>query len=239
MDWILDFYNIRVVAQYLPEFGRGVLSTMGISLVALVLSLVLGIITALMSLSGRKVDVPLLHRIVGAVLRYISAGYVAAIRSTPLLVQIYLIYYALPALPLLGRRLTDLEGGILALGLNAGAFMSEIIRAGIESIERGQVEGAMSVGMTYVQRMRYIVLPQAFARVVPPLLGQTAVLIKDSSLVSFIAVFELFSAGVTLYSERLMPNEAYVTVAACYLVIYYFMFFFSNYAQRKLGGAYA
>ena len=228
MDWILDFYNFRVVAQYLPEFGRGVLSTMGISLVALVLSLVLGTITAIMSLSNR------------AVLRNISAGYIAAIRSTPLLVQIYLIYFALPALPLLDRRLTELEGGILALGLNARAFMSEIIRAGIESIERGQVEGAMSVGMTYVQRMRYIVLPQAFARVLPPLLGQTAVLIKDSSLVSFIGVFELIGAGLTVLSERLMANEAFLTVAACYLAIYYLMFLLSNYAQRKLGGgAYA
>lgn len=137
----------------------------------------------------------------------------------------------------MGRRLTELEGGILALGINAGAFMSEIIRAGIESIHRGQIEGAMSVGMTYPKRMRYIVLPQAFARVVPPLLGQTAVLIKDSSLVSFIGVFELFGAGLTILSERLMPNEAFLTVAACYLAIYYGMFFLSNYAQRKLGGA--
>jgi polar amino acid transport system permease protein len=115
--------------------------------------------------------------------------------------------------------------------------MSEIIRAGIESISRGQVEGAQSVGMTYLQRMRYVVLPQAFANVVPPLLGQTAVLIKDSSLVSFIGVFELFGAGLTVLSERLMPNEAFMTVAACYLVIYGVMLAFSNFAQRKLGGA--
>lgn len=225
MDWILDFYNYRVVAQFLPEFQRGIVATIGISLVALVMSLILGTVSALLSQSAYPV------------LRWISAGYIAAIRSTPLLVQIYLIYFALPALPILGRRLTELEGGILALGINAGAFMSEIIRAGIESIHRGQIEGAMSVGMTYPQRMRYIVLPQAFARVVPPLLGQTAVLIKDSSLVSFIGVFELFGAGLTILSERLMPNEAFLTVAACYLTIYYGMFFLSNYAQRKLGGA--
>ena len=225
MDWILDFYNYRVVAQFLPEFQKGIVATMGISLVALVLSLILGTGSAIMSQSAKSV------------LRRISGGYIAVIRSTPLLVQIYLIYFALPALPLLGRRLTELEGGILALGLNAGAFMSEIIRAGIESVHRNQVEGAMSVGMTYSQRMRYVVLPQAFARVIPPLLGQTAVLIKDSSLVSFIGVFELFGAGLTVLSERLMPNEAFLTVAVCYLAIYYGMFFLSNYAQRKLGGA--
>lgn len=225
MDWILDIYNYRVAVQFLAEFQRGILSTLGISLVALVLALILGTANALMSQAANRL------------LRSISAGYIAVIRSTPLLVQIYLIYFALPALPILDRRLTELEGGILALGFNAGAFMSEIIRAGIESIHRHQIEGAMSVGMSSLQRMRYVVLPQAFARVVPPLLGQTAVLIKDSSLVSFIGVFELFGAGLTLLSERLMPNEAFITVAAGYLVIYYGMFILSIYAQRKLGGA--
>ena len=226
-DWILDFYNWRVVIQYIPEFQRGLLSTAQVSAVALVIALVVGTASAIMTLSSNTW------------LRRISAGYIASIRATPLLIQIYIIYFAVPALPLLDRRLDELEGGILALGLNAGAFMSEIIRAGIESVETGQVEGAKSVGMTYVQRMRYIILPQGIARVLPPLLGQTAVLIKDSSLVSFIGVYELFGAGLTLLNERLMPNEAFLTVAMCYLVIYYFMFLLSNQVQRKLGGAYA
>jgi polar amino acid transport system permease protein len=154
-----------------------------------------------------------------------------------LLVQIYVIYFALPELPILDRRLNELEGGILALALNAGAYMCEIIRAGILSVSKGQVEGAMSVGMTYIQRMRHVVLPQAFARVIPPLLGQTAILVKDSSLVSFIGVFELFSAGVTVMAERLIPTEAFVTVALVYLVIYLVLLFTSNCAQRRLAGA--
>ncbi len=224
MDWILDFYNYRVAVQYLPEFARGVSATIWISLVSLVLSLAIGTVAAIMRMSAN----PILWRL--------AAGYVQAIRSTPLLIQIYVIYFSVPALTLLGRRLDEWEGGIIALGLNAGAYMSEIIRAGIESISRGQVEGAMSVGMTFVQRMRHVVLPQAFARVVPPLLGQTAVLIKDSSLVSFIGVYELFGAGLTVLSERLMPNEGFLTVAACYLAIYSVMLFFSNYAQRRLAG---
>ena len=225
MDWILDFYNYRVVAQYLPEFARGLGSTAWISLLALGISLSVGTIVAIMRMSTN----PLLWRI--------AAGYVQTIRSTPLLIQIYLIYFTLPALPLLDRRLDELEGGIIALGLNAGAYMSEIIRAGIESISRGQVEGAMSVGMSYLQRMRYVVLPQAFARVAPPLLGQTAVLIKDSSLVSFIGVFELFGAGLVILNERLMPNEGFLTVAVCYFAIYTIMLSVTDYAQRRLGGA--
>jgi ABC-type amino acid transport system permease subunit len=128
------------------------------------------------------------------------------------------------------------EGGIIALGLNAGAFMSEIIRAGIESVSKGQNEAAQSVGMTYLQRMRYVVLPQAFARVAPPLLGQTAVLIKDSSLVSFIGVFELFGAGLVILNERLMPNEGFITVAICYLAIYAIMLQVTVFAQGRLGG---
>ncbi len=225
MDWILDFYNWRVVIQFIPEFVDGISATIWISLISLVLSLVIGTAAAIMRMSAN----PVLWRI--------AAGYVQAIRSTPLLIQIYVIYFSLPALPLLDRRLDELEGGIIALGLNAGAYMSEIIRAGIESISKGQVEGAQSVGMTYLQRMRHVILPQAFANVLPPLLGQTAVLIKDSSLVSFIGVFELFGAGLTVLSERLMPNEAFLTVAAGYLVIYAVMLQISNYAQRKLGGA--
>ena len=225
MNWILDFYNYRVVVQYVPEFTRGMSATMWVSFVSLVLALVIGTAAAIMRMSPNQ----LLWRV--------AAGYVQAIRSTPLLIQIYVIYFALPELPLLDRRLTELEGGIIALGLNAGAYMSEIIRAGIESVSKGQVEGAQSVGMTYVQRMRYVVLPQAFANVLPPLLGQTAVLIKDSSLVSFIGVFELFGAGLTVLSERLMPNEAFLTVAVGYLLIYTFMLAVSGYAQRRLGGA--
>ncbi len=224
MDWILDFYNYRVVGQYLPEFARGLGATVWISLTALVISLSLGTIVAMMRMSAN----PVVWRL--------AAGYVQSIRSTPLLIQIYLIYFTVPALPLLGRRLDELEGGIIALGLNAGAYMSEIIRAGIESISRGQIEGAQSVGMTYLQRMRYVVLPQAFARVAPPLLGQTAVLIKDSSLVSFIGVFELFGAGLVVLNERLMPNEAFLTVAACYLMIYAVMVSVTGYTQRRLGG---
>lgn len=224
MDWIVDYYNWRVIAQFIPEFVDGISATLLISLISLILSLVIGTITAIMRISSNLV------------VWRIAAGYIQAIRSTPLLIQIYVIYFSLPALPIIDRRLDELEGGIIALGLNAGAYMSEIIRAGIESVSKGQVEAAQSVGMTYMQRMRYVVLPQAFAKVIPPLIGQTAVLIKDSSLVSFIGVFELFGAGLVVLSERLMPNEAFMTVAFCYLVIYAIMLQVANYAQKKLGG---
>ena len=224
MNFLLDIYNYRILAEYIPQFYEGLLTTLKISFVALFGSLAIGTVFACLRLTTN----PFLWRL--------AASYVQAIRSTPLLVQIYIIYFALPELPILDRRLNELEGGILALALNAGAYMSEIIRAGIQSVAKGQIEGAMSLGMTYIQRMRHVVLPQAFARVIPPLLGQTAVLIKDSSLVSFIGVFELFSAGVTVMTERLIPTEAFITVALVYLAIYLVLLFAANWAQRRLAG---
>src|SRR3546814_18984423 len=98
--------------------------------------------------------------------------------------------------------------------------MSEIVRVGIQSVPRGQIEGAKAVGMDFRQRLRYVVLPQAFANTLPPLLGQTAVLIKDTSLLSLTAVFELVAAGVLMTSESIVPNETFLTIAAGYLLIY-------------------
>ena len=224
MDWLIGFYNYRVVATYFPSFMQGLWVTFTVSAWALVIALSLGTIVALMNMSTRWW------------LRAPASAYIQAIRSTPLLIQLYLVYFALGVIPILDRRLDELEGGIIALGLNAGAFMSEIIRAGIESISRGQVEGAQSVGMSYLQRLRHIILPQAIARVTPPLIGQTAVMIKDSSMVSFIGVTELTAAGLILMSERLLPNEGFLTSAALYLTIYVIMLHLSNHAQRRLAG---
>ena len=224
MDWIIGFYNYRVVATYFPAFLAGLEVTLLVSAWSLVIALTVGTMVALMNISTRRW------------LNLLASAYIQAIRSTPLLIQVYLVYFAVGVIPLLDRRLTELEGGIIALALNAGAFMSEIIRAGIESISRGQVEGAQSVGMTYLQRMRHVILPQAIARVIPPLIGQTAVMIKDSSLVSFIGVTELTAAGLILMSERLLPNEGFLTSAALYLLIYIIMLHVSNYAQRRLSG---
>lgn len=224
MEWLLDVYNYRVVAEYASTFGFGLWRTVWISAFCLVVSLILGTGIALMRRSA--------SRLVG----YPATVYVEALRGTPLLVQIYIVYYSLPAIPLLGRRLSELEGGLLALSIHTAAYMAEIIRAGIDSVPQGQREGAMSVGMTRWQALRHVVLPQAFANVVPPVLGQTAILIKDSSLLSMIAVFELMSAGLRLMTDRYMPNEAFLTAAACYLVIYMVMLVVSNHVQGRLGG---
>lgn len=221
---LIEIFNYRVVFQYLPEFAAGIGTTVWVSAVTLIFGLIIGIIVAICGIS----NIPLL--------RWPTSLYIQSIRSTPLLVQIYVIYFGLPALPLLDRRLTEIEGGILALSLNAGAYLAEIIRAGIESIDRGQTEAAVASGLNFVQRMRYIILPQAIAKVVPPILGHAAVVMKDSSLLSLITVFELMSAGLRLMTDYIMPMEGFLTVAAGYLLIYAVMLVISNLVQKKLGG---
>src|SRR5690625_877228 len=195
MTWLLDYYNWRVVGQYIDQFAAGLWATMYISAIALVLSLVFGVLLAVLRMSKN----PLIWRPV--------AGYIQFIRATPLLVQIYLVYYALPELIPMALRWDELWLGIFALVVHTAPYMGEILRVGFESVPKGQVEGAKAVGMNGWQQFYYVTLPQGFVNTVPPLLGQTAVLIKDTSLLSLITVFELLMAGMLMNSQRIMPTE--------------------------------
>jgi len=224
MDYIASIYNFRVVGDYLPVFLEGIAATVWISLICLVLSLILG--TGLAGLRMSRY---------GFIWRP-AAAYIQFVRATPLLVQIYLVYYGLPMLFGSAAVMTEAVSGIIALTLHTTPYMGEIIRAGIQSVDKGQREAAMAVGMNRRQTLGHVVLPQAFANVVPTLLGQTAVLVKDTSLLSIIAVFEVMSSGLELMSERVMPNEAFLTTAVCYLLIYAVMLVISNVVQRRLGG---
>jgi polar amino acid transport system permease protein len=143
----------------------------------------------------------------------LSRGYVELIRNTPLLVQIFFIYFVLaPALGL-GRFFS----AILALSLFEGAYISEILRAGIQSIDRGQWEASYSCGLTPMQTYRHIILPQAVRRMLPPLTGQAVSLIKDSALVSTIAIYDLTMQGQAIVSETFLTFEIWFTIAVMYL----------------------
>ncbi len=222
MEFLSNYFNFRIVGQYTDVFIDGIIATLALAGICLVLSIFFGVFLAIMRMSSN----PLVWRS--------AAAYIQVIRATPLLIQIYLIYYGLPLL--IGNFFGEESTAIIALTIHSTPYMAEIIRAGILSIDRGQNEGAMSVGMNKLQSMFYIVLPQALANVVPPMLGQTAVLIKDTSLFSIIAVFELMGAGLRMYSETVIATESYVTTAVCYLMIYMMMLIFSNMIQKRLGG---
>ena len=216
---MLNNFNFRVILEYLPLFLDGLKYTFLISLVALVLALITGIIACACRISSFKF------------LKYPVIAYIEVIRSTPLLVQIYFLYFGLPTL---GIRVPEIQTGIIALMLNSGAYIAEIIRAGINSVDQGQIESGLSSGLNYVQRMRFIILPQALGVTVPPLLGQAIVLVKDTALLSLISVMELTRSGQTMTSERFMPSEAFLTVAFFYMCIYFCLKALADWSQRKL-----
>lgn len=227
MEYIASIFNYRIVLDSWGVFGAGIWTTLWISAVCLVLSLVLGTL-----LAGMRMARP-------AILWRPAAAYIQFIRATPLLVQIYLVYYGLPRLVGGTSILTEAVSGVIALTLHTTPYMAEIIRAGIESVDKGQHEAARALALPRFYRMRFVVLPQAFANVTPALLGQTAVLIKDTSLLSIIAVFELMGAGLQVMYQNVAPNEGLLTTAICYLVIYAVLLVFSNHVQSRLkGGVY-
>lgn len=216
---MLEGFNFRIIIEYLPLFLEGLKSTFLISLVSIFLAIITGIIACACRISG-----------IG-LLRYPAIFYIEVIRSTPLLVQIYFLYFGLPTL---GLRIPELQTGILALMLNSGAYIAEIVRAGISAVNPGHIEAGLASGLTYLQRMRYIILPQALGVTVPPLLGQSIVLVKDSALLSLISVMELTRCGQVFTSERFMPAEAFFTVAFFYMVIYFCLKLLADWSQKRL-----
>jgi polar amino acid transport system permease protein len=165
------------------------------------------------------------------ILRSIAGVYIESIRSTPLLAQLYFFYFGLPSM---GIMLPEWLTGVIALVLNSGAYYAEIIRAGIQAISFGQIEAGIASGLSYVQRMRYIILPQALGNTIRPMLGQAIILVKDSSLLSLISIMELTRAGQLLTSERFAPAEGFLTTAAFYLIIYYLLKAFSGWSEKRL-----
>ena len=205
---MLGGLNTRVMMEYLPEIWQGFLATLLLSGASFAGAMVLGVLACALSIQPLRW------------LRAPAVVYVDAIRATPLLAQLYFLYFGLPRM---GVVLPEMMIGIIALSLNSGAYMAEIIRSGILSIPRGQVEAGMSTGLGYVQRMRLIVLPQALRTTVSPLIGQAIVLVKDSSLLSLISVVELTRAGQRIAIDRFMPIEGLVATALGYLVLYYIL----------------
>lgn len=216
----------EILAPYADLFVKGTVMTVQLTLIALALGLLAGLLIGLLTAqaqSGYKKP-----------LRWLCMGYVAFFRGTPLFVQILLVHFAL--MPMLihpsdglllsgdaARELRQNYGaflsGVVALTLNAAAYISEIVRAGIQSISRGQVQAAQSLGMNEQQSMRLVVLPQALRRMVPPLVNEAITLLKDSSLVSAIGLAELAMAARTVAGAYSRYWEPYLAISLVYLVL--------------------
>lgn len=197
-------FQFRPVFQELPLLLSGALVTIHISILALFFSFIVGTIGALCRLSRfRWLSVP-------------AKWYVEFIRNTPLLVQLFFIYFGLSQINI---EVSNYTAGLIGLVVNNGAYLTEIVRAGIEAIHKGQLEAGLSLGLSFPQLMRYVVFPQAFRVIYPPLCNQFIGIILWSSLVSTIAVQELALRGKELVTETFRSFEVYTVVTLVYVVM--------------------
>ncbi|KHG43048.1 MULTISPECIES: ABC transporter permease subunit [Aphanizomenon] len=202
--------SLTVIWQSLPTLLTGVLVTLQLAFVSGLCGLTSGSLIGIIRLSHIKS------------LRFLARVYIDFFRGTPLLVQIFMIYFGLPAISQeLGFTfpLNRLLAGIIALSLNSAAYIAEIVRGGIQSIEIGQSEAAKSLGLNPVQIMRYVIFPQAFRRMIPPLGNEFISLLKDTSLVAVIGFEELFRKGQLIVAENYRAFEIYAAVAVIYLCL--------------------
>lgn len=217
--------NWKSAIDSIPILNKAALLTLELTAGAVAIGILIGLFMALARLSKTKI------------LSLGAIAYIDFFRGTPLLVQIYLVYFIIPKLLHWETIPDDYQyfAGVLAMGLNSGAYIAEIFRAGIQSIDRGQSEAARSLGMTHVQAMRYVILPQAFKRVIPPLGNEFIALLKDSSLLSIITIQELFYSAKIIAGRTFQPIPMYVAVALYYLVMTQLISQWVSYMERRLG----
>jgi polar amino acid transport system permease protein len=199
-------YHLRwsSIYQYRALFLQGWLTTIAISIAALILSVMLGLLSAL---ARRSRFLPL---------RYFATIYVELVRGTPLLVQILIFFYVVADAFGVSNRYVV---GVLTLAVFSGAYISEIIRAGIESVGKSQLESARAIGLTRAQTYRYVIFPQALRQTLPPLAGQFVSLVKDSSLLSIISISEFTWNAESISALTYSTLESYLPLAAGYLIL--------------------
>ncbi|MFD1697319.1 amino acid ABC transporter permease [Roseibium aestuarii] len=188
-----------------PDLLHGASVTVEITVASLVLSIIVGLCVGMARLDPGK-----------RILYGTASAYVLFFRGTPLLVQLFLLFFGLPQFDIL---LPAFVCGVIGLGLYSGSYVSEVVRGAIQSIDRGQMEAARSMGMSYAHAMRYIILPQAVLRMVPPLGNEFIALIKNSALVSLLTISDLMHEGQKIISVSYRSLEVYIAVALIYLVL--------------------
>jgi len=213
--WRLSFFIALALFAYLVFFKQepylrllrilpdGILVTFEVTLASIVLSAVIGLFTGLGRLSRNKL------------VNLIASTYVEVVRGIPLLVQLFYLYYALARFV----RVPDLAAAVIAMSVCYGAYMGEVFRAGIESIDLGQTEAALSLGFNRMQTMFYIILPQAWRTILPPIGNESIALLKDTSLVSILAVSDLLRRGREFASQSFLYFETFTMIALIYLLI--------------------
>jgi polar amino acid transport system permease protein len=220
MNHVAYHWDFSFLWHYRGLIGFGLGLTIVYTVVSIAIGMAIGLVVGLLRLSrSRFVTLPLTF-------------YVEIFRCTPLLVQIIWFYYALPVV--LGIDIPAHVAAILVLSLYTGAFYAEIVRGGVVSIERGQWDAAQALGLRYVQMMRLVVLPQAFRRMIPPFMNQSIIQLKNTSLVSTIAVADLLYEGQMITAATYRPLEVYTMVAVLYFVVLFPLTLAAQEVERRL-----
>jgi len=210
---------IEHTINILPVLLEGLGVTLALTLISTLVGTMLGLLAALMRISRKPL------------LTLPASAYVTLFRGTPLLLQLLFIYGALPQM---GLRLPPFQAAVIAFSLNAGAYIAEIVRAAIQSIDRGQMEAARSLGMSYGLAMRRVILPQTYRRLLPPMVNELAALTKDTSLASSVSILELMKYSQQFVSRTNMVAETYVWTAVFYLVVTVALSTLANRLEKKL-----
>jgi len=214
---ILDF---ETTLQYMPLIFNGIKVTLLFTFFSMISGFVLGTLLTLVKVSGKKIP------------KMIADGYTSVFRGTPLLVQLFLVYYATPQLT--GYSITALEAAVLTFGLNASAYISEIMRGGIMSVDKGQREAAMSLGIPYKLMMSKIVFPQALRMFLPSLVNEAIGLLKNSSLVAMIGVTDIMRGAQMMQNITYRAFEPYLIAAATYYVLVAILTVIANNLERRV-----
>jgi His/Glu/Gln/Arg/opine family amino acid ABC transporter permease subunit len=214
----MSFFEL--LQESFPMFINGMGLTLELSLVSLFFAMFIGLLSCLMNIAKFRP------------LRWFSQGYINIIRGTPLLVQAFFIYFGVTQA--LGIRMGAFTAGIIALSLNAGAYLSEIFRGGIQAVNPGQMEAARSLGMPYRTAMLRIILPQAIRIVVPSIVNQCIITIKDTSIISVIGLAELTMAGSQIIARTYRSFEVWIIVGILYFIIIYALTKLSKFVEKRL-----
>lgn len=218
--------DFSFLTQYYSVFIEGTKSTILISIIALLFGCIIGILVCLMKISKIKI------------FKFISTVYIEVLRGTPILVQVYILYFGLPQLGInfpgvLGLSSAFITGAI-GLSLNSGAYVAEILRGGIQSVDKGQMEASRSLGLNYTSTMIHIIIPQAIKNVLPSLANEFITLVKESAIISIIGVQEIMFSASTVRISTYQGLEPYIIAALIYLVLTFTLSKLVGLLEKKL-----
>ncbi|MCB2355218.1 amino acid ABC transporter permease [Clostridium estertheticum] len=211
---------LTLFKQSLPALLSGFYVTLQITIISLVIATILGLSFGILAISRNKV------------LKFVATAYVDIFRGTPLIVQAFFIYFGLPAG--LDIKIQPFVAGVLCISLNAGAYMVEIFRAGIMAVDKGQMEAARSLGLPYGKTMKLVILPQAISNMIPAIINQFIISLKDTSLLSVIGIRELTQSGEIIIAANFRSLETWSFVAIFYFVVIMALTYAARSVERRL-----